>query len=85
VLTGLDVGDRVAVRGNFLLDSQFQISGLPSLFFAGGQAPPAGHAHGGPTPASATRPQAANATTPPPPATGHEGHSTPPVPSGHKH
>ena len=33
VLAGLKEGDRVAVRGNFLLDSQFQISGLPSLFY----------------------------------------------------
>ena len=32
VFSGLNEGDRVAVRGNFLLDSQFQISGLPSLF-----------------------------------------------------
>lgn len=33
VLSGLNVGDRVATRGNFLLDSQSQISGLPSLFY----------------------------------------------------
>ncbi len=31
VLEGLVEGDRVVVRGNFLLDSQFQISGKPSL------------------------------------------------------
>ena len=31
VLEGLAEGDRVVVRGNFLLDSQFQISGRPSL------------------------------------------------------
>ncbi len=31
VLDGLAAGDRVVVRGNFLLDSQFQISGKPSL------------------------------------------------------
>ncbi len=31
VLGGLAEGDRVVVRGNFLLDSQFQISGKPSL------------------------------------------------------
>jgi hypothetical protein len=31
VLDGLAEGDRVVVRGNFLLDSQFQISGRPSL------------------------------------------------------
>ena len=28
------------MRGNFLLDSQFQIRGLPSLFYKEGQAPP---------------------------------------------
>ena len=44
--SGLKEGDRVAVRGNFLLDSQFQISGLPSLFYEHGQAPAAGHQHG---------------------------------------
>jgi Cu(I)/Ag(I) efflux system membrane fusion protein len=34
---GLKEGDRVAVRGNFLLDSQFQIAGLPSLLYPDGQ------------------------------------------------
>jgi Cu(I)/Ag(I) efflux system membrane fusion protein len=43
VLDGLAEGDRVVVRGNFLLDSQFQIAGLPSLFYPDGQAPAAGH------------------------------------------
>jgi Cu(I)/Ag(I) efflux system membrane fusion protein len=47
VLDGLKEGDRVAVRGNFLLDSQFQISGLPSLFYEHGQAGVSGHQHGG--------------------------------------
>lgn len=47
VLAGLSGGERVAVRGNFLLDSQFQIQGLPSLFYAHGQAPAAEHQHGG--------------------------------------
>ncbi len=46
VFDGLKEGDRVAMRGNFLLDSQFQISGLPSLFYEHGQAPGAGHKHG---------------------------------------
>ncbi len=48
VLGGLTEGDLVVVRGNFLLDSQFQIAGLPSLFYPEGQAPSADHsAHGG--------------------------------------
>lgn len=47
VLGGLKEGDRVAVRGNFLLDSQFQIRGLPSLFYEHGQVGAAGHQHGG--------------------------------------
>lgn len=46
VLSGLTEGDKVAVRGAFLLDSQFQIRGLPSLFYKEGQAA-AGHQHGG--------------------------------------
>ena len=36
VLKGLDEGDRVVTRGGFLVDSQFQISGHPSLFYPGG-------------------------------------------------
>ncbi len=67
VLDGLKEGDRVAVRGNFLLDSQFQISGLPSLFYEHGQAPAAGHQHGA----------AADKQAPAPTPTGHEGHATP--------
>lgn len=49
VLNGLKEGDRVAVRGNFLLDSQFQIRGLPSLFYEDGQVPATGHQHSGPS------------------------------------
>lgn len=71
VLDGLREGDRVAVRGNFLLDSQFQVSGLPSLFYAAGQAPAAGHQHGG-APSKST------------PAGPHEGHGAPANPS-HQH
>lgn len=44
VLHGLAVGDRVVRRGNFLLDSQFQISGKPSLMYP--DAMHAGHAGG---------------------------------------
>ena len=60
VLAGLKEGDRVAVRGNFLLDSQFQISGLPSLFYEHGQAPAGGHQHGAPgDPATPAKPDGA--------------------------
>ena len=45
VLHGLKAGDRVVSRGNFLLDSQFQISGKPSLLYPEGMAG-SGHAHG---------------------------------------
>lgn len=73
VLAGLKDGDLVAVRGNFLLDSQFQIQGLPSLFYAHGQAPAGGHQHGGSAPATkAAAPQE------------HEGHEAPKPPE-HKH
>jgi len=51
VLGGLKEGDRVVASGNFLLDSQFQIAGKPSLLYptgiVGGEG---GHTgHGGPT------------------------------------
>lgn len=38
VFEGLNEGDRVVVRGGFLLDSQRQIEGMPSLLFPKGQA-----------------------------------------------
>jgi len=38
VLRGLKAGDRVAVQGGFLLDSQAQIAGQPSLFYPRGAA-----------------------------------------------
>ncbi len=50
VLSGLSEGDNVVTRGNFLLDSQFQIRGLPSLFYKEGQAAAAGHRHDGASP-----------------------------------
>lgn len=45
VLAGLAEGDRVVVRGNFLLDSQFQISGKPSLLAPPQDPEPAAIAH----------------------------------------
>ncbi|MGL4565502.1 MAG: hypothetical protein ACRCVD_09415, partial [Halioglobus sp.] len=45
VLSGLHGGERVAVRGNFLLDSQAQIQGLNSLFHTPAPAAVPGHQH----------------------------------------
>jgi len=36
VITGVAEGERVVTRGGFLIDSQFQITGHPSLFYPGG-------------------------------------------------
>ena len=55
VLTGLSEGDRVAMRGNFLLDSQQQIRGMPSLFSKEGQPGGTGHVHDSPTDPSKER------------------------------
>ena len=35
VMSGLNAGDRVVTRGNFLLDSQYQITGRTSLLYPG--------------------------------------------------
>ncbi len=65
VLAGLNEGERVVTRGGFLIDSQFQITGHPSLFYPGGlMAGSAGHQHGGPAPPSA-QPALPSSTTPP--------------------
>lgn len=82
VIKGLNEGDVVVTRGNFLLDSQFQIRGLPSLFYKEGQATAAGHQHGGatppvkssPAPARAASPVSPDATATPKAAPGHEQH-----------
>jgi Cu(I)/Ag(I) efflux system membrane fusion protein len=78
VLKGLSAGERVVTRGNFLIDSQFQITGHPSLFYPGGLHASMGHEHGGgggdkpsEAPASpAATPQPT--TTPPSPASEHK-------------
>jgi multidrug efflux pump subunit AcrA (membrane-fusion protein) len=66
VLKGLEAGERVVTRGNFLIDSQFQVTGHPSLFYPGGlhAAPP--HQHG-----ATEAPGPAQPPTPPPSTTGH--------------
>lgn len=45
IQNGLEDGDVVATRGNFLLDSQMQLTGKPSLFVPGGGAGGGGHVH----------------------------------------
>jgi Cu(I)/Ag(I) efflux system membrane fusion protein len=54
LLGGLRAGDRVVIRGGFMLDSQRQIEGMPSLLYAQGQSAANLHAgHGGqPVPSS---------------------------------
>lgn len=47
VLAGLVEGERVVTRGNFLIDSQFQVTGHPSLFHPGGLHAAPGHDHAG--------------------------------------
>jgi Cu(I)/Ag(I) efflux system membrane fusion protein len=64
VLAGLSAGDEVVVEGGFLLDSQRQIEGMPSLFYADGHAAAAGHAAHG----SDVIPSSAPVSTP----TGHK-------------
>lgn len=59
VLNGLTAGERVVTRGNFLIDSQFQITGHPSLFYPGGLHASMGHQHGATAP-----PEGSNAPAP---------------------
>jgi hypothetical protein len=47
VLMGLAEGEQVVTRGGFLIDSQFQITGRPSLYYPGGLHATMGHQHGG--------------------------------------
>ncbi len=64
VLSGLARDQRVVVRGGFLLDSQFQITGKPSLFYPEGSGGKA-QGHEGHVPRSETpEPNAAKETTP---------------------
>jgi hypothetical protein len=46
ILKGLSEGERVVTRGGFLIDSQFQITGYPSLYNPGGLKVDMGHKHG---------------------------------------
>lgn len=57
VFSGLAAGDEVVVRGGFLLDSQRQIEGMPSLLYADGRGPTNLHGdHGEPAPAKPANP-----------------------------
>ncbi len=70
VLSGLVEGEQVVTRGGFLIDSQFQITGHPSLFYPGGlQGGSVGHQHGG-----STAPSSQPASTNPGPPTGAPQH-----------
>ncbi len=82
VLAGLSVGERVVTRGNFLIDSQFQVTGHPSLFYPGGLNASMGHQHGGKAAPSGTGTQAP--VTPPAPA-GDKSIPTPKPAAEHKH
>jgi Cu(I)/Ag(I) efflux system membrane fusion protein len=69
VLAGLSAGDEVVIQGGFLLDSQMQIEGMPSLLYAEGRSAAALHAgHGGMSMPSSAPPT-----------------SAPAAPGGHKH
>ena len=46
VLEGLEEGQKVVTRGNFVIDSQMQLAGKPSLFNARGLGTQAMHRHG---------------------------------------
>ncbi|MBN8644083.1 MAG: efflux RND transporter periplasmic adaptor subunit [Planctomycetes bacterium] len=82
VLAGLAEGERVVTRGNFLIDSQFQVTGHPSLFYPGGLHASMGHQHAG-----TAAPGGPNASTPPAPSAPSGDKSPQPVqsPAGHKH
>jgi Cu(I)/Ag(I) efflux system membrane fusion protein len=67
VLSGLSDGDDVVARGAFLLDSQRQIEGMPSLLYAEGRGPANLHGeHGGSATPSSKQPSS------PAPGAGHK-------------
>jgi Cu(I)/Ag(I) efflux system membrane fusion protein len=75
VFKGLIHGERVVTRGGFLIDSQFQITGHPSLYYPGGLHAGESSQHGGTGPASDAM------TSDQPPAAGQPA----PQAGGHKH
>jgi len=65
VLDGIAEGEHVVTRGGFLIDSQFQITGHPSLFYPGGlMGGSTGHQHGE-SPSPAPQSPSQSPTTPP--------------------
>ncbi|GDY14487.1 hypothetical protein LBMAG53_33650 [Planctomycetota bacterium] len=85
ILEGLKEGDRVVARGGFLIDSEAQIRGLPSLLSPTGEATQAGHGHHSvapvPPPPSEPAPSSApSSTAPVAPAP-----SAPVAPATHQH
>jgi len=66
VLDGIDEGDRVVSQSGFLLDSQRQIEGMPSLLYPKGQTGTALHSGHGGTGGAASR------TEPKPATSGHQ-------------
>lgn len=73
VLAGLNPGDQVVIHGGFLLDSQRQLEGMPSLLYQEGRSAASLHAgHGG---GSSKAPAPAPSKSP----------SKSPLPSDHKH
>ena len=82
VLDGLSEGDRVVERGAFLIDSEAQIRGLPSLLRPDGGPRGGGHQHGGSTPAPIPAPLPAPLPATSAPRSPAESEASPPA---HQH
>jgi Cu(I)/Ag(I) efflux system membrane fusion protein len=82
VLRGLAAGQRVVTRGGFLLDSQAQLSGKPSLLYPEGTAGGTGHEGHGEAPGTTAPPRQA---TPDRSPDVHEGRRAPPPPADERH
>lgn len=72
VLAGLKLEDEVVVQGGFLLDSQRQIEGMPSLLYTEGRSAASLHAgHGGTSTSNSSAPPASAAPVDMPPSHQH--------------
>lgn len=76
VLKGLAEGERVVTRGGFLIDSQFQITGHPSLYYPGGLHAVTSRPHGGAGDAEDSSPPVEQSAP---------GEQTAPYTGGHRH